>query len=67
MFFRPGCLAQLELNRDEKFTGIVEQFQAMCRGYLGRKKLEKLKVECLNRLSLTFFVAALSSNIIEIG
>ncbi|CAG5131741.1 unnamed protein product, partial [Candidula unifasciata] len=45
VFFRPGCLAQLELNRDEKFTGIVGQFQALCRGYLGRKKLEKLKVQ----------------------
>ncbi|GFS25764.1 myosin-XVIIIa, partial [Elysia marginata] len=45
VFFRPGSLAQLDLNRDEKFTGIVEQFQALCRGYLGRKRLEKMKVQ----------------------
>ncbi|KAH9524269.1 Unconventional myosin-XVIIIa [Bulinus truncatus] len=45
VFFRPGCLALLDLNRDEKFTGIVEQFQALCRGYLARKKLERVKVQ----------------------
>ncbi|XP_055861175.1 unconventional myosin-XVIIIa-like isoform X2 [Biomphalaria glabrata] len=45
VFFRPGCLAQLDLNRDEKFMGIVEQFQALCRGYLARKKLDKIKVQ----------------------
>ncbi|BFZ18652.1 hypothetical protein BsWGS_21691 [Bradybaena similaris] len=45
VFFRSGCLSQLDLNRDEKFTGIIEQFQALCRGYLGRKKLEKMKVQ----------------------
>lgn len=45
VFFRPGCLTLLDINRDEKFNGVVEQFQALCRGYLGRKKLEKLKVQ----------------------
>ncbi|RUS85713.1 hypothetical protein EGW08_006507, partial [Elysia chlorotica] len=45
VFFRPGSLAQLDLNRDEKFTGIVEQFQAVCKGYLARKRLEKMKVQ----------------------
>ena len=45
-------MAQLDLNRDEKFTGIVEQFQAMCRGYLGRKKLEKLRVSIYSFLNV---------------
>ncbi|XP_012936920.1 unconventional myosin-XVIIIa [Aplysia californica] len=45
VFFRPGCLTQLDSSRDEKFTGVVEQFQALCRGYLARKNLEKLKVQ----------------------
>ena len=44
VFFRPGVLSQLEATRDEKLTGIVTQFQALCRGHLGRKKTEKLRV-----------------------
>ena len=44
VFFRPGVLSQLEAGRDEKLTGIVTQFQALCRGYLGRKKTERLRV-----------------------
>ncbi|KAK7474334.1 hypothetical protein BaRGS_00034382, partial [Batillaria attramentaria] len=47
VFFRPGVLSQLEAGRDEKLTGIVTQFQALCRGYLGRKKTEKLRVQHL--------------------
>ncbi|XP_076453173.1 unconventional myosin-XVIIIa-like [Babylonia areolata] len=47
VFFRPGVLSQLEAGRDEKLTGIVTHFQALCRGYLGRKKTEKLRVQHL--------------------
>ncbi|KAL8610894.1 hypothetical protein ACOMHN_056749 [Nucella lapillus] len=47
VFFRPGVLSQLEAGRDEKLTGIVTQFQALCRGYLGRKRTEKLRVQHL--------------------
>ncbi|XP_070204311.1 unconventional myosin-XVIIIa-like isoform X2 [Littorina saxatilis] len=47
VFFRPGVLSQLEAGRDEKLTGIVTHFQALVRGYLGRKKTEKLRVQHL--------------------
>ncbi|XP_067682622.1 unconventional myosin-XVIIIa-like isoform X2 [Haliotis asinina] len=47
VFFRPGALAQLEVTRDEKITGTVTAFQSFCRGFLGRRKLEKLRVQHL--------------------
>ncbi|XP_046371611.2 unconventional myosin-XVIIIa-like isoform X3 [Haliotis rufescens] len=47
VFFRPGALAQLEVTRDEKITGTVTAFQSFCRGFLGRKYLEKLRVQHL--------------------
>ena len=37
VFFRAGVLAQLEEERDIKLTEVIIQFQARCRGYLGRK------------------------------
>ncbi|KAL5016328.1 hypothetical protein ScPMuIL_005917 [Solemya velum] len=47
IFFRAGALNQLELAREEKITGRVVVFQAYCRGFLGRKNLEKLRVKQL--------------------
>ncbi|CAI9741202.1 unconventional myosin-XVIIIa-like isoform X3 [Octopus vulgaris] len=45
VFFRAGSLTSLEVARDEKITGTITKFQACCRGYLGRKKLEKLRLQ----------------------
>lgn len=45
VFFRSGVLPQLEEHRDEKLHDSVIRFQAVCRGYLARKKAEKLKVQ----------------------
>lgn len=45
VFFRAGSLTSLEVARDEKITGTITKFQAYCRGYLGRKKLEKLRLQ----------------------
>ena len=42
VFFRAGVLAHLEEERDLKLTEILINFQARCRGYLGRKKYQKL-------------------------
>ncbi|KAK6192213.1 hypothetical protein SNE40_003722 [Patella caerulea] len=47
VFFRPGALAQLEISRDEKITGNVTAFQALCRGHLARQKLDKLRIQHL--------------------
>ncbi|XP_041350261.1 unconventional myosin-XVIIIa-like isoform X3 [Gigantopelta aegis] len=47
VFFRSGALAQLEVLRDEKITGTFTDFQAYCRGYLGRKLLDKIRVQHL--------------------
>ena len=44
MFFRAGGLARLEDLREEKLTDWVVKVQAVSRGYLGRKNLQKLKV-----------------------
>ena len=44
VFFRAGALNRLESSRDDRVTGRVTSFQAYCRGYLARKKLQKLKV-----------------------
>jgi myosin heavy subunit len=44
IFFRSGVLAQLEAQRDERLTDNVVRLQARCRGYLSRRKLNKLKV-----------------------
>ena len=44
IFFRAGTLAQLEDSRDEKLGGTVVDFQALCRGYLGRKNIKQKQV-----------------------
>eukprot|EP00794_Sanderia_malayensis_P013873 gene13873-15321_t len=54
IFFRSGSLPQLEDARDEKLNGTIIGFQALCRGYIGRKNVKKLKVQviaitCLQR------------------
>ena len=41
---RSGVLAQLEDMRDETVSDRIVQLQAICRGYLGRKKLERMHV-----------------------
>ncbi|GAB1602168.1 unconventional myosin-XVIIIa-like isoform X2 [Argonauta hians] len=45
VFFRAGSLTSLEVARDEKITGTITRFQACCRGYLGRKKVDKLRLQ----------------------
>ncbi|KDR16277.1 Myosin-XVIIIa, partial [Zootermopsis nevadensis] len=47
IFFRSGVLAQLEAQRDERLTDNVVRLQARCRGYLARRKLNKLKIQDL--------------------
>jgi len=47
VFFRAGGLSQLEDLRDERITDKLINLQARCRGYLGRKYLEKLKLQHL--------------------
>ncbi|XP_065055374.1 unconventional myosin-XVIIIa-like isoform X2 [Rhopilema esculentum] len=54
IFFRSGSFAQLEDSRDEKLNDAIQEFQAHCLGYLGRKKLKQLRVQhiavkCLQR------------------
>lgn len=45
IFFRSGCLAQLEDSRDEKLNDCILEFQAHCRGFIGRKKLKQMRVQ----------------------
>uniref|UniRef100_T1J6E8 Myosin motor domain-containing protein n=1 Tax=Strigamia maritima TaxID=126957 RepID=T1J6E8_STRMM len=45
IFIRPGILAQLEEQRDEKIKETVVKLQAICKAYLGRRNLQKLKVQ----------------------
>jgi myosin protein heavy chain len=56
VFFRAGVLAHLEEERDLKLTEIIINFQARCRGYLGRKAYQK-------RLEQSRAVRVLQSNI----
>lgn len=54
VLFRCGVLNQLEAKRDELLSDRITQFQAMCRGYLVRKKLsqrrvQELAVRCIQR------------------
>jgi len=44
VFFRTGCLAQLEDAREEKIAGTVIGLQSLCRGHLARQRLNRLKV-----------------------
>ena len=47
VFFRAGGLSHLEDLRDERITDMMVNLQARCRGYLGRKQLNKLKLQHL--------------------
>lgn len=47
VFFRAGGIAQLEDAREEKISGFIGRLQAYCKGYLGRKRLQKLKLQHL--------------------
>ncbi|XP_033118965.1 myosin heavy chain, striated muscle-like isoform X4 [Anneissia japonica] len=42
VFFRAGCLAELEDMRDERLSKIVSMLQAQCRGFLMRKEYKKM-------------------------
>lgn len=46
IFFRAGTLAQLEDARDDKTTDTIVELQSVCRGFLARRKLKKLQVQC---------------------
>lgn len=45
IFFRTGAVSRLEEQRDLVLTDVVTHFQAHCRGFLARKRLEKRKVQ----------------------
>ncbi|XP_052268489.1 unconventional myosin-XVIIIa-like isoform X2 [Dreissena polymorpha] len=45
VFFRAGALNRLESSRDDRVTGRITAFQAYCRGYIARKRLEKRRVQ----------------------
>ncbi|XP_070001522.1 unconventional myosin-XVIIIa isoform X13 [Penaeus vannamei] len=45
IFFRTGAISRLEEQRDLVLTDTITNFQAHCRGYLARKRLEKRKVQ----------------------
>ncbi|XP_064460509.1 unconventional myosin-XVIIIa-like isoform X2 [Ornithodoros turicata] len=47
IFLRSGTLSTLESQRDEKLASVVIRFQAHVRGYLGRRRYQKLKVQVL--------------------
>lgn len=54
VLFRCGVLNQLEAKRDELLSDRITQFQAVCRGYLVRRKLaqrrvQELAVRCIQR------------------
>ncbi|PIK48788.1 putative unconventional myosin-XVIIIa, partial [Apostichopus japonicus] len=54
IFFRPGCLIQLEDQRDDKLTSTVVKFQAHIRGYLARKnfktrQVQNVAIRCIQR------------------
>ena len=44
VFFRAGALGRMEDARDEKIADKIVAFQAYCKGFVSRKRLEKLKV-----------------------
>ncbi|KAI8051501.1 Myh11 protein [Syncephalis plumigaleata] len=47
VFFRAGVLAELEEIRDIKLSSIIGNFQALCRGYLARRKHLRKKNQLL--------------------
>lgn len=54
VFLRSGVLSHLNEERDLKVTDQVIRFQAICRGHLARRKLQKLKVWCYVMVSTVF-------------
>uniref|UniRef100_A0AC35U3J5 Myosin motor domain-containing protein n=1 Tax=Rhabditophanes sp. KR3021 TaxID=114890 RepID=A0AC35U3J5_9BILA len=40
IFFRAGVLAKLEEERDVKLTDLIIRFQAICRGFLAKKRFQ---------------------------
>ena len=44
VFLRAGVLSHLDEEREDKLRDQVIRFQAVCRGYLARRQLQKLKV-----------------------
>lgn len=54
VLFRCGVLNQLEAKRDELLSDRITQFQAVCRGYmvrrkLGQRRVQELAVRCIQR------------------
>ncbi|XP_068765625.1 unconventional myosin-XVIIIa isoform X4 [Struthio camelus] len=47
VFFRAGCLARLEEQRDEQTSKNITLFQAACRGFLARQLFKKRKIQDL--------------------
>ncbi|NXA52734.1 MY18A protein, partial [Nothocercus julius] len=47
VFFRAGCLARLEEQRDEQTSRNITLFQAACRGFLARQLFKKRKIQDL--------------------
>ena len=52
VFLRAGVLSHLDEEREDKLRDQVIRFQAVCRGYLARRQLQKLKV-CMYALICT--------------
>ena len=44
VFLRAGVLSHLDEEREDKLRDQVIRFQAVCRGHLARRQLQKLKV-----------------------
>ncbi|XP_071962722.1 uncharacterized protein [Antedon mediterranea] len=42
VFFRAGCLGELEDMRDERLSKIVSMLQSQCRGFIMRKEYKKM-------------------------
>merc|ERR1712203_555790 len=45
VFLRAGVLSHLDGEREDKLRDQVIRFQAVCRGYLARRQLQKLKTQ----------------------
>uniref|UniRef100_A0AC35UHW0 Myosin motor domain-containing protein n=1 Tax=Rhabditophanes sp. KR3021 TaxID=114890 RepID=A0AC35UHW0_9BILA len=51
IFFRAGVLAKLEEERDLKLTDLIVRFQAICRGFLAKKRF-KMRFQQSNAIRL---------------
>ncbi len=49
VFLRAGVLSHLDEEREDKLQDQVIRLQAVCRGYLARKQVQKLKVNIFQR------------------